>query len=209
MNKEKDEIPYPERYEYMRDVIAPYREQIFKCNEQIDNLSLQNEPKPEKLALHYNPYGSGMRRYQPSVTTTYWERQKDGHLKDLEKVLNAHTKDIDPEDQVSIREAVRNDIDRNPFRGKSKEDLLKDRNREKDLSTSQNYSVRLLELAKEKREQEKNVTPPKAAEKQLEPPNPNRIKWELKFEKYLENSKEISPKEPSPSRRKDRGIEKD
>lgn len=208
MDKEKDEIPYPERYEYMRDVVAPYREQIFRCNEQIDKLSIQNTPKPEKPTLHYNPYGSGMSRYQPAVTTAYWEKQKEEHLKELEKVLDVHTKNIDPEDQISVREAVRNDIDRNPFRGKSKEELLKDRNQEKDLSTSQNYSVRLLELAKEKRELGKNSNPSKIEEKQPEAPKPDPIKWELKFEKYLENSKEVSPKEPSASRRKDRDVEK-
>ncbi|ODS76935.1 MAG: hypothetical protein ABS46_18685 [Cytophagaceae bacterium SCN 52-12] len=209
MDKEKDEIPYPERYEYMREVVAPYREQIFRCNQQIDKLSLQNTPKPDKPTLHYNPYGSGMSRYQPSVTPAYWEKQKEGHLKDLERALAAYTKDIDLEDQVSIREAVRNDIDRNPFRGKSIAELQKDRNQEKDLSTSQNYSVRLLELAKKQREQEKNSKPSKIEEKQPEAPKPNPIKWELKFEKYLENLKEVSPKEPSASRRKDRDVEKD
>lgn len=127
----------------------------------------------------------------------------------MEKVLEAHTKDIDPEDQVSIREAVRNDIDRNPFRDKSKEELHKDRNQEKDLSTSQNYSVRLLELSKEKRGQEKSSSASKIEEKQPEAPNPNQDKWELKFEKYLENSKEVSPKEPSANRRKERDVEKD
>lgn len=203
MKKEKDEIPYPERYEYMRDVVAPYREQIFRCHEQIDKLSLQNAPKPEKPVIHYNPYGSGMSRYQPSVTPAYWEKQKEGHLKDLERALATYTKDIDPEDQVSIREAVRNDIDRNPFRGKSKEELLKHREEVKDLSRSQNYSARLLELSKEK-VADKQPTADIATdrEKGAVPDYVGRL-----LLKNRDNRQDITRNEPT--KKKEKGLDRD
>lgn len=197
--KEQEEIQYPERYEYMRDVVRPYRDDIWKCNQQIEKISQQSQPVPEKPGLHYNPYGSGAGRYRPSITTSYWEKQKEEHQKELDHVLDVHTKDLDPQDQISVREAVRNDVDRNPFHGQSKEELLKQREEVKDLSRSQNYSARLLELSKEKvAEKQTTADIATAREERAVPDYVGRL-----LLKNRDNAQDITRNEPAKKKEKD------
>ncbi|MDQ6482162.1 hypothetical protein [Dyadobacter sp. LHD-138] len=198
-----DEVAYPEGYEYIRDIVKPYRDDIWKLNEQIDKLDQQQlVAQTSQPVLAHNPPGFTQSRFVQGTSREYLENKREEIYQQLDNRTKVEIKELDSQDQKSIKEAVRDDVDRNPFRNMDKEELKELKNENKDLSMSQNYSDMLLKNEKQEKEinpVEQKPSVDKPQEPAVQPSASERYNRTLSFTKSMENAKDITSKEKEPS----------
>src|SRR5690606_26923648 len=118
-----------------------YREKIWQLNDQIDKLDQKQAQEPHKHTMTFNPPGYLRSRVPPAYNRDILVGQREDIQQQLDKRVGVEIKELEPDEKAAVREAVRNDVDRNPFAGKSKEELDKIKEERKDLSLSQNYNM--------------------------------------------------------------------
>lgn len=200
---DKDEAEYPEGYEYIRDIVKPYRDDIWKLNEQIEKLDQQEfTAQKNQSVLSFKPPGFTQSRFAQGQNRDYLENKREEIYQQLDNRTKVEIKELDSQDQKSIKEAVRDDVDRNPFRNMDKEELKEFKNENKDLSMSQNYSDMLLKNAKQEREinpVELKPSVDKPQELTVQLSASERYNRTLSFTKSMENAKDITSKDKEPS----------
>ena len=198
-----DEVEYPEGYEYIRDIVKPYRDDIWNLNEQIDKWDQQQlVAQTSKPVLAYNTPGFTQSRFAQGPNKEYLENKRDEIYQQLDNRTKVEIKELDSQDQKNIKEAIRDDVERNPFRNMDKEELKEFKNENKDLSMSQNYSAMLLKNSKQEREINPVESKPsidKPQEPAVQPSASERYNRTLSFTKSMENAKNITSKEKEPN----------
>lgn|GEM_PF-6728942 len=195
-----EEVEYPEGQEYIRDIVKPYRDKIWQLNQQIDKLDQKQVQEPPKYTMTHNPPGYLRTRVPPSYNRDILVNQREDVHQQLDKRVGVEIKELESNEQLAVREAVRDDVDRNPFLGKSKEELEKFKGESKDLSVSQNFNMMLMKNFR-KELQEKNIShsaetkeqPDQKAEQALSPST--RFNKTLAYTKALENKNDMTQKE--------------
>lgn len=209
---EKDQlevVKYPEGQEYIRNIVKPYREKIWQLNEQIDKLDQKQQQEPRKQTLTFNPPGYLQTRVPPAYNRDILVGQREDIQKQLDKRVGVETKELEPDGQAAAKEAVRDDVDRNPFAGKSKEELDKIKGESKDLSQSQNYNMTLLKNYRKDLEEKtrsiqtetKDQSDAKSSQKESQLNPSERYNRTLSYTKAVETGRELTQKEiPTPQK---------
>lgn len=205
--EQPEEIEYPEHQEYIRDIVTPYREKIWQLNDQIDKLDQKQAQEPHKHTMTFNPPGYLRSRVPPAYNRDILVGQREDIQQQLDKRVGVEIKELEPDEKAAVREAVRNDVDRNPFAGKSKEELDKIKEERKDLSLSQNYNMMQLKNYRDqasKKDDHAKVAPiPK--EPSAPPAASERFNGSLTYTQAIKNGKDITERDtPTPKRTVDR-----
>lgn len=196
-DKNPQEVAYPEGQEYIRDIVTPYREKIWQLNEQIDKLDQKQAQEPHKHTMTFNPPGYLRSRVPPAYNRDILIGQREDIQQQLDKRVGVEIKELEPDEKAAVKEAVRDDVDRNPFVGKSKEELDKLKGERKDLSLSQNYNM--MQLKNYRDEVGKNAdfdkTDPQPEDRSLQSSASERFNRSLNYTRAVETGKEITEKE--------------
>ncbi len=209
--QQSEEVKYPENQEYIRDIVTPYREKIWQLNEQIDKLDQKQAQEPPRHTMTFNPPGYLRTRVPPAYNRDILVGQREEIQQQLDKRVGVEIRELEPDEKAAVKEAVRDDVDRNPFAGKSKEELDKLKGERKDLSLSQNYNMMQLKNYRKEREEkadipktEQEFKPGSGREEQsVRPLASERFSRSLNYTRAVESGREMTEKTPQKSVEKD------
>lgn len=205
--KNPQEVAYPEGQEYIRDIVTPYREKIWQLNEQIDKLDHKQAQEPQKHTMTFDPPGYLRSRVPPAYNRDILVGQREDIQQQLDKRVGVEIRELEPDEKAAVKDAVRDDVDRNPFAGKSKEELDKLKGESKDLSLSQNYNMMQLKNYREDvgKKEDFDKTDTKPEEASFQSSVSERFNRSLNYTRAVETGKEITAKDtPAPQKSADK-----
>ncbi|CAG5011121.1 hypothetical protein DYBT9275_04885 [Dyadobacter sp. CECT 9275] len=147
-NKEDLEHSFPEGFDYFKNMADETARQSRLIDERIKNIPTE-DIRQTSHRLEFNP--AGLTKAREAWVNREDRRSLEGLKTELEADLTKRMEqgikswDLDKDTATQIRDATRETLHPNPFKGKTKEQLDQIKGKEKDLQNSQDFMRTLLD----------------------------------------------------------------